>query len=219
MERLESKWITSAGKKVCVYETHKTPARLGLRNMRDGLILVVLGISFGALFSFVEVRMGRLKEAERKRHKLARRYAAHWRARVKKKAAVQFSLTEMANTQEASCSSLEPIEQARKTAKVLPMQRVLPTREVFVPNLKFGRKPCRLYCSRCHNIVETVPRPVLGLFAILCSTSCILSFLWPCALMPCFLTCFADYVHTCPIKNCGHRIGRYRRFRQPIFFV
>lgn len=65
MERLENKWIRSVGKKTCIYETHKSPARLGLRNMRDGLILVLVGICIGILLSLAEVNHGRKLEEKR----------------------------------------------------------------------------------------------------------------------------------------------------------
>lgn len=65
MERLESKWINSVGRHVCIYEFHKSPGRLGLRNMRDGLILVILGIFIGVILSIIEVRSGRRNEAQK----------------------------------------------------------------------------------------------------------------------------------------------------------
>lgn len=61
MEDLDTKWIRGAGKKPCVYETHKTPTRLGLVNMRDIFVLVTGGILLGAVFCIFEVKIGRRK--------------------------------------------------------------------------------------------------------------------------------------------------------------
>lgn len=65
MENLETKWIRSVGRKTCIYESHKSPARLGLRNMRDGLILVIVGICIGILLSLAEVNRGQKLKQKR----------------------------------------------------------------------------------------------------------------------------------------------------------
>uniref|UniRef100_A0A915E3C5 BPTI/Kunitz inhibitor domain-containing protein n=1 Tax=Ditylenchus dipsaci TaxID=166011 RepID=A0A915E3C5_9BILA len=167
MEKMEAKWITSVGNKVCVYETHKSPARLSLRNMRDGLILVVFGIGVGILLSIVEVKMGRKKEAERKRNQLAKRSFYHWIGLVKRRTMLQFSLAELGKNE---CYMTTATRQNNQSRKDFPTRKLMFNQEVFVPNLKFSSKPSKLYCSRCHNIVETIPRPVLGAFAVFCST-------------------------------------------------
>ncbi len=76
MESLEAKWITSAVK-VCQEPSVKSPARLGLTNMRgkcptnrtsytlDVFILVAGGIAVGFFFSFVEVISGRRRATSR----------------------------------------------------------------------------------------------------------------------------------------------------------
>jgi hypothetical protein len=85
------------------------------------------------------------------------------------------------------------------------------------PDHNFTTKSVKCYCSRCRNAVDTLPRPVVGRFTYISVAFCILTFLWPCAPLPCFLTAFADYVHYCP--ECGHIIGRFRRGGSPKFYV
>jgi len=60
LERLELKWIRSS--RPCNYNDPKAPARLGLRSMRDGLVIVALGILIGAGMSVVERRLGKRKQ-------------------------------------------------------------------------------------------------------------------------------------------------------------
>ncbi|KHJ89195.1 hypothetical protein OESDEN_10987, partial [Oesophagostomum dentatum] len=50
MEKLDAKWIDNKESK-CLTDTHKSPARLSLWNMRDVFILVTGGVAAGALFS------------------------------------------------------------------------------------------------------------------------------------------------------------------------
>lgn len=78
MEKLDYKWIIGAGKKQCVYESHKTPARLGLANMRDIFVLVAVAILLGVIFSIFEVIIGRRREKELKRKQLVKIYANQW---------------------------------------------------------------------------------------------------------------------------------------------
>ncbi|KAF1766074.1 hypothetical protein GCK72_006030 [Caenorhabditis remanei] len=58
MENLDQKWIDRGGPN-CVVEAHKSPARLGLVNMKDIFILVSSGVALGIFLSFVEVSYGR----------------------------------------------------------------------------------------------------------------------------------------------------------------
>uniref|UniRef100_A0A1I7X8S9 PBPe domain-containing protein n=1 Tax=Heterorhabditis bacteriophora TaxID=37862 RepID=A0A1I7X8S9_HETBA len=70
MENLDAKWIENRGSR-CAVEVHKSPARLGLMNMKDVFILVTGGVAAGALFSVIEVTRERA---------LALRYAEKWRS-------------------------------------------------------------------------------------------------------------------------------------------
>lgn len=78
MEKLDYKWITGVSRKQCIHEPHKTPARLGLANMRDLFVLVSGAILAGVVFSFIEVMVGRRKTREFRRKKLAKKYASAW---------------------------------------------------------------------------------------------------------------------------------------------
>ncbi|MFH4984619.1 hypothetical protein AB6A40_011328 [Gnathostoma spinigerum] len=65
-------------------------------------------------------------------------------------------------------------------------------------NLNFNEKPVTLFCSRCRNYVTTQIRRVSGFYSYCRIAIFIALFLWPCALLPCFLACFADTLHYCP---------------------
>lgn len=82
IEAMENKWIRSAGTQKCHHEVHKTPARLGLTNMRDLFILVAVGVIVGSFLSFMEVKMGRRQEKLVRRNQLAANYGQKWRKRV-----------------------------------------------------------------------------------------------------------------------------------------
>uniref|UniRef100_A0A1I7SWT2 LITAF domain-containing protein n=1 Tax=Bursaphelenchus xylophilus TaxID=6326 RepID=A0A1I7SWT2_BURXY len=194
IQKMESKWIGTAGKEKCHHEIHKTPARLGLQNMRDLFILVAVGVVVGSILSFFEVQIGRKKLKEGKRKRLAFNYAQRWRLRARQ--------------QSADSGALKTIED---------QQQDPPNRQTRSINLDFNERPCRVYCSRCRKAVTTIPKPVVGGFAMFCTVLLVVTFLWPCAIFPCILRAFADYLHYCPI--CSHTIGQYRKFRSPRFFV
>jgi len=61
LECLEQKWIRSPNKnfRPCFHFEPKAPARLGLRSMRDGLVLVASGILLGAGMSILERKRGK----------------------------------------------------------------------------------------------------------------------------------------------------------------
>jgi hypothetical protein len=61
LERLEQKWIRSPAKnrRPCFHFEPKAPARLGLRAMRDGLVLVASGILLGVGMSILERKHGK----------------------------------------------------------------------------------------------------------------------------------------------------------------
>ncbi|VDK74724.1 unnamed protein product [Anisakis simplex] len=65
MEELYEKWITSPSSKECIQGPPKSPARLGLTNMRDVFILVSGGIGVGIVLSMIEVSYGGRKAAKR----------------------------------------------------------------------------------------------------------------------------------------------------------
>jgi hypothetical protein len=66
LERLEHKWIRSPGGRLpCIWNEQKAPARLGLRAMRDGLVIVALGILVGAGMSLLERRLGIRQQRKR----------------------------------------------------------------------------------------------------------------------------------------------------------
>ncbi|CAD5212359.1 unnamed protein product [Bursaphelenchus okinawaensis] len=195
IQKLEHKWINSAGKEKCHHEVHKTPARLGLQNMRDLFILVAVGVVFGSILSFFEVHWGRKKQKEGKRKRLAVSYGQRWRQRARQ--------------QSTDSDTVKCVEEANDNHDLsLPKK---------VTNLNFDNRPCRVYCSRCRKAVTTIPKPVIGTFAVICSIVLIATLMWPCAVIPCILRVFADYYHFCPI--CNHKIGQYRKFRSPRFFV
>uniref|UniRef100_A0A7E4ZUX8 LITAF domain-containing protein n=1 Tax=Panagrellus redivivus TaxID=6233 RepID=A0A7E4ZUX8_PANRE len=178
-ELLDVKWISGAARKPCVFETHKSPARLGLINMKDVFILVSGGILLGSVFSFLEVKLGQARGREIKRRQLAKRYASIWRRLI----------------------------QTRKTATLLSPR--LPEKRSYVdPHAKM---------LPFQNAIDTQPRAVIGHFVYASVAFFIVTLLWPCAPLPCFLTMFADYEHVCPI--CGHIVGRFRRGGKPVFYV
>jgi hypothetical protein len=84
-----------------------------------------------------------------------------------------------------------------------------------LPNLNMNLKSVIRFGFQ--KAIRTVPRPVVGVFAVMSSICCVLFGLWPCSLAPCFLQCFADYEHHCPV--CNHLIGKYRRGMAAKFYV
>uniref|UniRef100_A0A8R1I205 PBPe domain-containing protein n=1 Tax=Caenorhabditis japonica TaxID=281687 RepID=A0A8R1I205_CAEJA len=77
MENLDQKWIDRGGPN-CVVEAHKSPARLGLVNMKDIFILVSSGVALGMFLSFVEVSYGRWLADKGRRRILVQRYFRKW---------------------------------------------------------------------------------------------------------------------------------------------
>uniref|UniRef100_A0AC35FNM1 LITAF domain-containing protein n=1 Tax=Panagrolaimus sp. PS1159 TaxID=55785 RepID=A0AC35FNM1_9BILA len=223
MEALDAKWINGAGKKPCIYEKHKSPARLALANMRDIFVLVAGGILLGAIFCVMEVKIGNKKRRDLKRNQLARSYANMWaRKTLRRKRSALLSpplvprkyseIVVRANNKDHTNNSklgFHRNSDPRLSSKAKPHR--------IRPDHNFTTKSVKCYCSRCRNAVDTLPRPVVGRFTYISVAFCILTFLWPCAPLPCFLTAFADYVHYCP--ECGHIIGRFRRGGSPKFYV
>ncbi|VDK17990.1 unnamed protein product [Anisakis simplex] len=164
MEELYEKWITSPSSKECIQGPPKSPARLGLTNMRDVFILVSGGIGVGIVLSMIEVSYGGRKAAKRYEifFNLKYRFTSNLRNGIFFNLKCRFTL------KSTDCEIIH----------------------------------CTLYTNATLFI-----NPILM----------ILLFLWPCAPIPCFLVCFADFVHVCPV--CSHSIGRYRRLRGAKFFV
>ncbi|KAK0396169.1 hypothetical protein QR680_001603 [Steinernema hermaphroditum] len=221
MENLDSKWISSAGRSGgCIQETHKSPARLGLTNMRDVFILVFGGVIIGGILSGIEVNSGAKKASNAKREKLAIQYALKWRRLVRNRKQL---LEGYHGLPPPTLRSSIPHFATRSKTKSVRYANDLtewdtpPNVLVAETDLNFRTKPVRVYCSRCRNLVDTVPQPVTGVFVYVSMAIFIVLFLWPCAPIPCFLTCFADFVHKCPV--CKHQIGRYVRGRGSRFFV
>ncbi|CAK5006752.1 unnamed protein product [Meloidogyne enterolobii] len=214
LERLEQKWIRSPNKnfRPCFHFEPKAPARLGLRSMRDGLVLVASGILLGAGMSILERKRGKSLQKQKKRQQLARQYAAKWLELSKRKREGTDSL--LLRLSAALCDEKRKQKEERINKNIF-----IKTTPMFVPELNFGTKPCNVYCPRCHHFIQTITKPIFGRFALICSFICIFLLLFPCALAPIFLTCFADYEHFCSNEECKHKIGRYRRCFKPKFFV
>ncbi|TMS35599.1 hypothetical protein L596_002967 [Steinernema carpocapsae] len=219
MENLDSKWISSMGTSGCIQETHKSPARLGLTNMRDVFILVFGGVLIGCVLSGIEVNSGATKASNAKREKLALQYAIKWRKLVRDRKQIVEGypgLPQPALKVRASPSVTRKPSKHRRGNDLAACTITIQPR-IAKTDLNFRTKPARVYCSRCRNLVDTVPHPVTGTFVYVSMAVFIILFLWPCAPIPCFLTCFADFIHKCPI--CKHQIGRYVRGRGSRFNV
>lgn len=61
-------------------------------------------------------------------------------------------------------------------------------------------------CPQCHNVITTVPVPVIGsftwIFAVLCC-------FFGCCCVPFLFDTFKDVEHMCP--HCGALVGVYKR--------
>ncbi|KHN82043.1 Glutamate [NMDA] receptor subunit 1 [Toxocara canis] len=152
MEELYEKWIASATSKQCVQETHKSPARLGLTNMRDVFILVSGGIGVGIILSMLEVSYGIRKTKRRKRQQLTLRYAQKWRMLAS--CHYSHAIGSISGLTSPDTISIPQIYQKdrlmvqRYTTNTLRsvcrMQHKLPKTD-----LNFRTKPVRVFCSRC----------------------------------------------------------------------
>ncbi|CAD6195731.1 unnamed protein product [Caenorhabditis auriculariae] len=217
METLDKKWIDNSGA-TCIVEVHKSPARLGLLNMKDIFILIATGVLLGMALSCVEVSYGRRLATRGRRRLLAMRYAEKWqRIACGARPRPRYDLARLVVRR--GMSGIEPctFEEIRRRREMRGLDTSLIRRDRFVPDLNFRDKPLMLFCPRCRNLVETDVHRVNGLFAVVCSVLLALAFLWPCSPLPCYLGCFGDYVHICPM--CAHTIGRFRRARTPKFYV
>ncbi|KAK6735998.1 hypothetical protein RB195_018957 [Necator americanus] len=221
MEKLDAKWVDNKESK-CTTETHKSPARLSLWNMRDVFILVTGGVAVGALCSSIEVIYGRRKARKGRERALAARYLQKWRTIMSQgRLRSQYDLSRpvirrgFAGLEPCTLADIRKRELARSKQKIGDRSFLHPS--PFVPDLNFGRHSVALFCSRCRNLVETDVHRECGLFAYVWCVLFVLLFLWPCSPLPCFMEAFADFVHVCPI--CCHKIGRYRRGRRPKFYV
>ncbi|EGT56359.1 hypothetical protein CAEBREN_14810 [Caenorhabditis brenneri] len=220
MENLDQKWIDRGGPN-CVVEAHKSPARLGLVNMKDIFILVSSGVALGIFFSFVEVSYGRWLADKGRRRIIVQRYFHKWHdlslGSKRRPYRLKYNLDRQIIRRGFSglerCSFQEMKE--RRQIRGLPTSRI--DQYCFWPDLDFRDKPLVLFCSRCRNIVESDVHRETGLFAFLSCFLFAILFLWPCSPLPCFLSSFSDFVHICPL--CSHTIGRFRRARSTRFYV
>ncbi|CCD68749.1 LITAF domain-containing protein [Caenorhabditis elegans] len=220
MEKLDQKWIDRGGPN-CVVEAHKSPARLGLVNMKDIFILVSSGVALGIFLSFVEVSYGRRLADKGRRRRIVTRYFQKWHdltlGKKRRPYRLKYNLDRMIVRRGFSglerCSFQELRE--RRQIRGLPTSKVDPY--CFWPDLDFKDKPLVLFCSRCRNIVESDVHRETGLFAFLSCFLFAILFLWPCSPLPCFLSSFSDFVHICPL--CSHIMGRFRRARSTRFYV
>ncbi|CEF60365.1 Ionotropic glutamate receptor domain and Extracellular solute-binding protein, family 3 domain and Extracellular ligand-binding receptor domain and LPS-induced tumor necrosis factor alpha factor domain and Periplasmic binding protein-like I domain-containing protein [Strongyloides ratti] len=226
MTELYRKWIENAGKTICEPRERSSPARLGLQNMRDIFILVIIGVLIGCILCIFESIYGQYKTKEQRQSQIARRYAEKWikncnftypehETSLCKYSNINLlspkeSFKEKFNTTEHSHSlntilSYHEMSRQKYINDVLRRKnyRINPTKLIFRNN------PTFIYCSRCRALMTTKVKPIVGVFAIICTIIFIILFLWPCALLPIHCTIFADYLHYC--SNCNHKIGRYRR--------
>ncbi|MFH4981798.1 hypothetical protein AB6A40_008507 [Gnathostoma spinigerum] len=211
METMTQKWIHSRQSRDCGEMPQKPPVRLGLSNMRDVFILVAGGIGVGILLNIIEISLGKRRIKLRKRYEIAHRYGMKWKEitfsdGLKVRTCTSTAVTNWRSSQNGRYQRIKNDDVGKQRMNV--MAKV---------NLNFDEKPVTLFCSRCRNYVTTRVRRVSGFYSYCWIAIFIALFLWPCALLPCFLACFADTLHYCP--ECSHRIGRYRRGRKPQFFV
>ncbi|KHJ98240.1 Ligand-gated ion channel [Oesophagostomum dentatum] len=169
MEKLDAKWIDNKESK-CLADTHKSPARLSLWNMRDVFILVTGGVAAGALFSTIEVIYGRRKARKGRERALAARYVDKWRAKLYGgRAPSRYNLARpvirrgFAGLEPCTLADVRKRELAR--SKQRNGDRIYLHPATFAPDLNFGRQPVALFCSRCRNLVETDVHRECGLFA------------------------------------------------------
>ncbi|CAO4365876.1 unnamed protein product [Caenorhabditis nigoni] len=220
MENLDQKWIDRGGPN-CVVETHKSPARLGLVNMKDIFILVSSGVALGIFFSFVEVSYGRWLANKGRRRIIVHRYFHKWHeltfGKKRRTYRLKYNLDRLIIRRGFSGLERGTFQEMRERRQI----RGLPTSRIdqycFWPDLDFRDKPVVLFCSRCRNIVESDVHRETGLFAFLSCFLFAIIFLWPCSPLPCFLSSFSDFVHICPL--CSHTMGRFRRARSSRFYV
>uniref|UniRef100_A0A0N4ZBS6 LITAF domain-containing protein n=1 Tax=Parastrongyloides trichosuri TaxID=131310 RepID=A0A0N4ZBS6_PARTI len=225
MNELNKKWIENAGRTSCEAKERSTPARLGLENMRDIFILVLLGVLLGCILCVVESMYGQYKTKEQRQSQIAKRYAEKWLKNC------NFMYPEHATplckyskinllTPEVLENGSNNVDQSYALHKILSYHEV--SRQKYINDvlrrknyrinstmLIFRNTPTFIYCSRCRALMTTTVKPIVGVFAIVFTLIFIILFLWPCALLPIHCTFFADYLHYC--SNCNHKIGRYRR--------
>ncbi|CAB3405067.1 unnamed protein product [Caenorhabditis bovis] len=219
MEHLDQKWIDS-NKEKCIVEVHKSPARLGLVNMKDIFILVTTGVVVGAILSAIEVWYGRRLAERGRRRIIVNRYAQKWLgiARgIRKRGAKKYHLSRPVIRRGFSGMERCTFEQLKELRHHRGLSSSRFGEHFLLPDYAFNDKPVVLFCPRCRNIVETDVHRETGVFAILSCFLFAVMFLWPCSPLPCFLNAFSDFLHVCP--NCAHKIGRFRRARSPKFYV
>ncbi|CAJ0958846.1 unnamed protein product, partial [Mesorhabditis belari] len=221
MENLGNKWISSPTS--CPVEVQKTPARLGLTNMRDVFVLVSVGVLIGIFFSFIEVIYGRKKAAYGRKMEIAKRYVAKWQRITKNRNhryPKRYSLFRPVIRKGFAGKEALPLDECRrrmiaKRSRIPPVDVHLDTD--FAPVYRFGRRPVITFCSRCRNLVETEVHQEAGAMSVCLCVLLSLVFLWPCAPLPCFLAICADFTHFCPF--CAHEIAKFRRGRSTRVFI
>ncbi|CAJ0919653.1 unnamed protein product, partial [Mesorhabditis belari] len=153
MENLGNKWISSPTS--CPVEVQKTPARLGLTNMRDVFVLVSVGVLIGIFFSFIEVIYGRKKAAYGRKMEIAKRYVAKWQRITKNRNhryPKRYSLFRPVIRKGFAGKEALPLDECRrrmiaKRSRIPPVDVHLDTD--FAPVYRFGRRPVITFCSRC----------------------------------------------------------------------
>ncbi|VDN03103.1 unnamed protein product [Thelazia callipaeda] len=237
IEKLYTKWVALNHQNQCEPETQKSPARLGFANMRDVFILVTGGIIVSSLLIFAEIRYDRKKVEKKKKRDLALRFARKWRAFTRRKRNMKSQnilhsdqmrstvITEMKLTgkflsilhKQANTILTNRHFKGASTIQILTLARegCLFTAAVVERNLSLHVQPICIF--KLQNLVKTETFAVVGLFAYIWLAIFVLLFMWPCAPLPCYMSCFADYIHICPM--CRHKIGRYKRGFSSRFYV
>ncbi|CAI2346769.1 unnamed protein product [Caenorhabditis sp. 36 PRJEB53466] len=152
MENLDQKWIDRGGPN-CVVEAHKSPARLGLVNMKDIFILVSSGVALGIFLSFIEVSYGRWLADKGRRRIIVIRYFQKWhdvslgpkRRAYRLKYNLERPIVRRGFSGIERCSFAEMRE--RRRVRGLATSRI--DQYCFWPDLDFKDKPLVLFCPRC----------------------------------------------------------------------
>ncbi|KAI6242731.1 hypothetical protein M3Y99_00179400 [Aphelenchoides fujianensis] len=146
LEALTRKWIHEAGSTACKHDIPKSPARLGLANMRDLFILVAAGSALRLRFE--------------KNDLLARSYVARWKRQSQRRARGEtVEVCESPNVLQLAAIVSSRRGQQLKLDSPRPAAAIAPTfrrkkPDVFVPDLNFNRQPARMYCPKCRQPIR-----------------------------------------------------------------
>ncbi|XP_066516878.1 LITAF domain-containing protein-like [Hoplias malabaricus] len=104
---------------------------------------------------------------------------------------------------------IQPVVQPAVMVQSPPVTVVQQVQSPVVVQPRLGETPGRMRCNFCHQEIVTVTRPINGLLTWTVFGALLVLLIWPCCLIPFFVSSCKDVEHSCP--NCHNVITIHKR--------